>query len=977
MHGTAGQLLINAVLPPDLRRPDRVLDKKGIQLLLQEVADKHPDRFSQVLFDLSQIGQRVAYDTGGQSFGLAHLRPTAAARATQIDLRRQVQAVYADPTLSADDKRAKVVGLLGDAGGPMQDDLYADSLAEDNPLAMQVLSGARGNKGNLRSLRGGDLLYVDHRDRPIPVPVLRSYAQGLSPAEFLAGTFGARKGVVDTKLCLAHTTLVLMADHSEKEIRRVAVGDTVMGADRTGRTFPTRVVNVFDNGTRLCHRYRFRRGSKGPFLELVATEDHKVLARANGSVSEPTPLPLSMIEFQGDPTANAYVALPAKRGTVEKQLGCKAYDRERVGDVPTFDLEVDHPDHLFVLANGLIVSNSTQNAGFLGKQLTQSAHRLVVTDLDGDGEPDVVRGLPVDVSDPDNEGALLAAPTGGYPRNTVLTPKILSDLQGKVEGDILVRSPLVGGPADGGVYGRDVGLRERGTIPPRGDFVGIAAAQAASEPLSQSQLCLAEGTRVRMADGTTKAIEFLKTGDAVLGADRTGATFPVAVLTRFDNGLRVCETFARRDWSVTCTPDHKVLCYDSTGGDSRVAPIGDVARCLLVFAAMSGTGDSEICFGGVYRRSMGSRVAAGERPTFDIEVDHPDHLFVLANGLIVSNSSKHAGGVAGAAKGVSGFALVNALTQVPRTFPGGAAHASKDGRVTAIRPAPQGGHFVAVGGFEHYVKTGLDPSVKVGDDVEAGDVLSGGTPNPAEIVRHKGVGEGRRYFVQAFKAAYDGAGIPIHRRNAELIARGLINHVRMTEETDDHLPDDVVPYSRLEASWRPRDGYTVEPPAKAHGLYLEKPTLHYTVGTRITPAVSARLAKHGVAGVTVHRDPPPFEPEMVRGMESVTHDPDWLTRMMGSYLQRSLLRGVHRADVSDSSGTSYVPALAQSREFGRVGQTVGFVAPPAAPPSGPPPPRSILSGLIGQPADDPDAATDSPKPPPRPRSLFDGLAGAG
>lgn len=1410
---TAGQLLVNSVLPPDLRRPDHVLDKKGIQKLLQEVADKHPEKFSQVLFDLSRIGHQVAYDTGGHSFGLAHLRPTAAARATQADLGRQVQAVYADPTRAADDRRAAVVALLGDAGGPMQKQLYADSLAEDNPLAVQVASGARGNQGNLRSLRGGDLMYVDHRNRPIPVPVLRSYAQGLSPAEFLAGSFGARKGVVDAKLCLFERTKVLMADYSEKEIRNVVVGDLIMGADRSGRTFPVRVTNVFDNGPRLCYRYRFRRGSQGTFIEVTATEDHKVLSQiraghaayAYRSVYEPTPLPLSRALLQTDSGKNEYgawvargetrasgrvrephallaglmlgdgcmapsasscfqfscddstlladseaslaavnakfsktgsgysyvlqrrhstgesrqvdtgrghrqvethpakewlerllglapahekklpvevwgwddesvsdlvaglfstdgcvsvrrggvtlrffvssrelaeglarlltlrlgvwtsevkvslrvgrsknakhdlwgfdishpemvrrfaervplvgvkrlalaAALPAKQGTAKDQFGCKVHDRELVGEVPTFDLEVDHPDHLFVLANGLIVSNSVMSAGFLSKQLVQGAHRLVVTDLDGDGEPDVSRGLPVDASDPDNEGALLAAPAGGYPRNTVLTPKIMADIRGKVDGDILVRSPTVGGPAVGGVYGRDVGIRERGEIPPRGDFVGIAAAQAAGEPLSQAQLCLAEGTLVRMADWTVKAIEDVVPGDVVMGSDTEANLFPVAVTNRFDNGEKECvETVfgvasTRERISLVSTGDHKLLaetrywhptnqivergmfpvsekcvgfgglmprsvqndgfgkpepfalllglllgdgcytpsvhgvhlsCFDpflvedvegylsglglkatklaGQKGYYRISQIKDQptldpvtgqtlpgdrnpatkflkahglygkyahdkvlpdvvwqwdqSSVLQVLAGLFATdgsffvssqskevGSVHAGFGstslamlqqvrdllrirfavhagpissqskgrkrplysfvvtrrpevvrllsllpmvGIKKRTIAKfreawkpvwdrdtsryyrkeQKPVGLRRTFDIEVDHPAHLFVLANGLLVSNSSKHAGGVAGASKGSSGFALINALTQVPKTFPGGAAHASKDGRVTAIRPAPQGGHFVAVDGVEHHVGTGLDPTVKVGDEVEAGDVLSEGTPNPAEIVRHKGVGEGRRYFVQAFKAAYDGAGIPVHRRNVELIARGLIDHVRMTDETDDYLPDDVVPYSRLEAAWRPRDGHTVEPPKKARGMYIDRPVLHYTVGTRVTPSVIARLERHGVAGVTVHPDPPPFEPEMVRGMESLSKDPDWVTRMMGAYQQKSLLRGVHRGDESDEAGTSYVPALARGRDFGRVGAVVGFTPPPAPP--RPPAPRSLLDGILG------------------------------
>mgnify|MGYP003341109340 CR=1 FL=1 len=139
------------------------------------------------------------------------------------------------------------------------------------------------------------------------------------------------------------------------------------------------------------------------------------------------------------------------------------------------------------------LKTATADAGFYGKQLTQVAHRLLVTADDDDDDPEQaaereLRGMPSDVDDPDNEGALLARAAGPYKRNTVLTPKILNDLKRAGVKDILVRSPTIGGPADGGVYARDVGYREKGRLPPIGDYVGVAAAQALSEPVTQSQI---------------------------------------------------------------------------------------------------------------------------------------------------------------------------------------------------------------------------------------------------------------------------------------------------------------------------------------------------------------------------------------------------------------------------------------------------------------------------------------------------------
>jgi hypothetical protein len=422
---------------------------------------------------------------------------------------------------------------------------------------------------------------------------------------------------------------------------------------------------------------------------------------------------------------------------------------------------------------------ATQDAGFFAKQLVQATHRLLVEGEDDDEEYDESnpRGLIVDTGDADNEGALLAHPVAGYARNTELTPRVLKDLQEQGHDQILIRSPVVGGPAGGGVYSRDVGRRERGGLAPVGDFVGIAAAQALAEPITQAQI-----------------------------------------------------------------------------------------------------------------------------------------------------SSKHTGGIAGAAGAgaISGFKFINQLVQVPKTFRSGAAHSQQDGRVTRIEKAPQGGQYVYVGNEKHYVHKDYPLQVKVGDDVEAGDVLSDGIPNPSEIVKHKGLGEGRRYFIDAFRKALEDSGVSGHRRNMELLSRGLLNHVRLTDEIGDWVPDDVVPYQQLERQWKPRAGHAVTSPKSAVGQYLERPVLHYTVGTKIRPSMMADMERFGVRNVVVHRDPPPFQAEMIRGMANVAHDPDWMARMLGSYQSKSLLEGARRGAVADERGTSYVPALASGSSFGRLGLTKGW-----------------------------------------------------
>lgn len=611
---TVGQFLVNETLPEELRDYERVLDKRGLTDLLREIAQKHPDRYKDISFALNEVGRQGAQESGSFSFGLRHLKTSKAAEKTRKRVQDRLTKILSRSDLDDTKMGEAIIRAVGSEMKPQQEAIMEEALAADNPLAMQVLAGARGNPMNLSSLLGSDLLYSDHRDEPLPIPVLRSYSEGLSPEEYWAGTYGARKGITATKF-------------------------------------------------------------------------------------------------------------------------------------------------------------ATQDAGFLSKQLNQVAHRLVVTDNDyeEEGQTKLRRGVPVDTEDSDNEGALLAADTGPYKKNTVITPKIRKHLKRLGKKRILVRSPMVGGSPAGGVYARDVGVRERGTLPGRGEQVGLQAAQALSEPLSQAQL-----------------------------------------------------------------------------------------------------------------------------------------------------SAKHSGGVTGEEEAVGGFKYINQLIQVPKKFKGGAAHSTMDGTVQRVEEAPAGGYFVTVGDVPHYVGAGYGLKVKKGDKVEAGDIISEGFPNPAIVTKYKGVGEGRRYFVSAYRDAMKGAGLSPHRRNIELLSRGLINHVRLTEEYGDNVPDDVIPYSTLEHKWKPRSGARNVTPKQAVGKYLERPVLHYTIGTKVRPSMLTDLAEFGVDHVDVHDEPPPFEPEMVRGMYSLQHDPDWMTRMYGSGLKKSLLEGARRGAVSEERGTSFVPSISRSVDFGRI-----------------------------------------------------------
>jgi len=453
METTIGQLMINDLLPSDLRDDKRMLDKKSIASLYTELADKYPEKYKDVNQALHELGADVSTSYGRTaSFSLDSFRTPEPVRKIRNEIHDKVQKILAKPG-KAEDKHNEIVSTISEYIDAVTDANFEHGMKNHNPFAIQVASGARGNKTQYRSVVGGDLMVVDHKGNPIPIPMLSSYSEGLDPVQYFAGSYSARAGEIAKKF-------------------------------------------------------------------------------------------------------------------------------------------------------------ATPQSGYLGKQLSAAAHRIVVTEKDCGTE----NGISVPASDMDNAGAVLASSTGSFNAGSILDPKILKRLG---DEEIVVRSPMTC-QAERGICQKCAGIREHGTFPAIGSNIGVAAAQAAAEPMAQGQL-----------------------------------------------------------------------------------------------------------------------------------------------------SAKHSGGMATqkAQTSKTGLDLIDQLVQVPKTFQGSAAISTLDGRVENIADAPQGGKFVVIGGAEHWVPADQDISVKKGDMVEAGDVLSSGIPNPALVAEHKGIGEGRRYFMDAFRKTMADSGFAQHRRN--------------------------------------------------------------------------------------------------------------------------------------------------------------------------------------------------------------------
>lgn len=290
-----------------------------------------------------------------------------------------------------------------------------------------------------------------------------------------------------------------------------------------------------------------------------------------------------------------------------------------------------------------------------------------------------------------------------------------------------------------------------------------------------------------------------------------------------------------------------------------------------------------------------------------------------------SLNAKHGGRVANAddEKRLEGIKGVRALLEIPSSFAHKAVLASRDGEISKISEAPQGGHYVLVGDASHYVPPEHHVTAELGQSVYAGDQLSDGVPKPDEIVEHKGLGEGRRYLVDALSDVYKRSGSEVDKRHLETLAKSVLNHVQIVDPgpDDTFLKGDIVDYNKFHAALAA--GRRRISTSDAIGETLADEILHHAAGTMITPPMADQLTRHGVTSVQIATSGPRAIPVMRSASRTPLLNPDWMARLGHRYLKESLLAGIHRGDVSNLHGASPVPAYVAGSEFG-LGENGGY-----------------------------------------------------
>ncbi|NBO09111.1 MAG: hypothetical protein EBV30_07165 [Actinobacteria bacterium] len=240
-HTAEGRKKINSVLPSKFH-VNEVLDEKAARSLYMRIAKEDPKSYADYVLKLKALGDKEAYEKGF----------TAGIKDTLVDTKaRDILFAKADETvarLRATHKPGaeldhKIAQTYREATDKAFDAVKPELKAQQNNFWHMVNSGARGKPSQLQQMIVSPGIVEDAKGRPVPVPIKRSYAEGVKTSDYFVASYGVRKGMLDKSLQTSEPGAL------NKDILASTVDNIVTKHDcgtHNGIEFPITSAEVYD-----------------------------------------------------------------------------------------------------------------------------------------------------------------------------------------------------------------------------------------------------------------------------------------------------------------------------------------------------------------------------------------------------------------------------------------------------------------------------------------------------------------------------------------------------------------------------------------------------------------------------------------------------------------------------------------------------------------------------------------------------------
>ena len=210
---TVGRVLFNSIVPDPIGFLNHTFGKKQLgDLVFQCFTDAGLAATTRFLDDLKDFGFRYATQ-GGVSVGIDDLEvppEKAELLGGASDEVARFQRAYDSGYISNGERYNKIIDTWTHANNDVADAMVQHlerSKGGFNPVYMMMISGARGNRDQMRQLAGMRGLMAKPQKKLtggigeiIESPIRSNFREGLTVVEYFISTHGARKGLADTAL---------------------------------------------------------------------------------------------------------------------------------------------------------------------------------------------------------------------------------------------------------------------------------------------------------------------------------------------------------------------------------------------------------------------------------------------------------------------------------------------------------------------------------------------------------------------------------------------------------------------------------------------------------------------------------------------------------------------------------------------------------------------------------------------------------
>ncbi len=207
LETTAGRVLFNEILPPELRFVNQEMSKRELTRLVAQCYYLLGNTQTVRLLDaVKDLGFRYA-TLAGISIGIDDMHIPAGKEKLLEGARREVIKVeqeYLDGLITKGERYNKIIDIWTQVSERVSDELFREletmKEGEFNPVFMMADSGARGSRQQIRQLAGMRGLMAKPSGEIIETPITANFREGLTVLQYFISTHGARKGLADTAL---------------------------------------------------------------------------------------------------------------------------------------------------------------------------------------------------------------------------------------------------------------------------------------------------------------------------------------------------------------------------------------------------------------------------------------------------------------------------------------------------------------------------------------------------------------------------------------------------------------------------------------------------------------------------------------------------------------------------------------------------------------------------------------------------------